>query len=174
MRISARKGRWTLAGLLAMTFLLSACAAGVSPTESVSAPPTLDPAAEAEAALREYFTALHEGQYAEAAVFYGGPYDTLQANNPDVDPADHASLLEGWCTRNGGQCLLVQTVLRHEETASESHTFIIQFASQEGGLFEIGPCCGEPDTGQRTTDFAYTVQRIGGVYRVLELPPYVP
>jgi hypothetical protein len=51
---------------------------------------------------------------------------------------------------------------------------MIQFASQEGGLFEIGPCCGEPDTGQRTTDFAYTVQRIGGVYKVLELPPYVP
>jgi hypothetical protein len=157
-----------------MTLLLSACAAGVSPTESVSAPPTLDPAIEAEASLTTYFAALGERRYTEAQAFYGGTYDILQANNPDVDPADHASLLERWCTMNGGQCLPVLAVLSHEQTSSDSYSFVVQLADEQGALFEIGPCCGEPDTGQRTTDFTYTVQRLGGSYKVLELPPYVP
>jgi hypothetical protein len=174
METRVRRGQWSLAALLAMSLLLSACALGVPSTESNTALATIDPASEAEAILTAYLTALHEGRYEEAAAFYGGTYDTLVANNPDVSPSDHASLLERWCTMNGGQCLPVLAVLSHEQTSSTGYSFIVQFADEQGALFEIGPCCGEPDTGQRTTDFTYNVQRGGGTYKVLELPPYVP
>lgn len=174
MRIHTQTGRRSLIRLLALSLALAACSGGATPTEAVSAPPTPDPAAEVQTILSAYFAALHEGRYEEAAAVYGGSYDTLQANNPDVDPANEALLLERWCTMNGGVCLPILSVLRYEQISPESFTFIVQFAKEDGGLFEIGPCCGEPDTGQRTTDFSYTVQRIGGTFKVIELPPYIP
>jgi len=51
---------------------------------------------------------------------------------------------------------------------------IVEFANNDGSIFEIGPCCGEEDTGERTREFAYTVQSADGGLAILELPPYVP
>ncbi len=41
-----------------------------------------------------------------------------------------------------------------------------------GGLFKLGPCCG--DSGEPVTELAYTVRKINGVFKVMELPVYVP
>jgi hypothetical protein len=157
--------------LATLAFVLGACSGAPTGT---SAPPTVDPLTEAETALSAFFEALAGGRFAEATRRYGGPYDYLQENNPDVDPEDHAALLERWCTQNGGQCLRVLEVLRRERYEGSRFGFTVQFAAPDGGLFEVGPCCGEEDTGQRTSEFLYTVEAIEGGYRILELPPYVP
>lgn len=131
-------------------------------------------AAEAESTLTAYFTALHEGRYSDAAALYSGSYEVLRDSNPDVDPQDHAKLFERWCTQNGGQCLRVRSVVSRQTVSKDQVEFVVQFSDEDGALFIVGPCCGEPDTGRRQTDFAFVVQRVGGSFRVLGLPPYVP
>ncbi|HET7011731.1 MAG TPA: hypothetical protein VFI11_13225 [Anaerolineales bacterium] len=139
----------------------------------ISACGGLESSESAEAALRDYFAALHEGRYSEAVALYGGEYDPLEADNPDLEPSDRAGLLERWCRQNGGVCLPVQTIV-DVAPAERGFTFVVQFANEDGSTFEIGPCCGEEDTGQRTRDFTYTVIPAGDGFVVLELPPYVP
>jgi hypothetical protein len=117
---------------------------------------------------------MHDGFYDDAAVLYGGPYDQLEADNPDIDPTDHAALLGRWCEQNGGVCLPVLTVVNREPAAGEIYTFVVQLANDDGSTFEIGPCCGEEDTGQRVREFTFTVKSLDGRFMVLELPPYVP
>ena len=150
-----------------LALLLLSLTACVAPTPA----PSLD---EAEGALRSYFDALHEGRYHEAASLYAGDYAALEANNPDLDPSDRAGLLERWCEQNGGVCLTVLTVVNRGLSTEGEFTFVVEFANDDGSTFEIGPCCGEEDTGERTREFAYTVRSTEGVLAVLELPPYVP
>ena len=61
-----------------------------------------------------------------------------------------------------------------EKVASSSEfTFMIEFIDKDsGGLFKLGPCCG--DSGEPVTELAYTVRKINGVFKVMELPVYVP
>lgn len=132
------------------------------------------PATEAEEILSAFFAALHEGRYADAVALFDGPYDPLFSANPDVDQRDYATLLQRWCTQNGGQCLLVRAVVSTQAVSADEYSIVVQFSDSNGELFAIGPCCGEPDTGQRVIDFPYTVLRIGGSFKVRGLPPYVP
>ena len=83
-------------------------------------------------------------------------------------------VLEGWGHQNGGVCLRIQTVVERGSSSEGAFTFIVEFANNDGSIFEIGPCCGEEDTGERTREFAYTVQSADGGLAILELPPYVP
>jgi hypothetical protein len=152
--------------------LLAACAPTPALSAATSTP--IPELAQAEDALTGYFAALAEGRFAEAANVYAGPVASLQANNPDVNPADHASLLERYCTQNGGVCLPVGTYVEGEAPARDTFVFVVQFANPDGTTFVIGPCCGEEDTGQRTRDFTYTVLLLEGEYQVFKLPPYVP
>ena len=162
---SLASGLWVLS-------LLAACAPTPAPPTATATP--IPELARAEGALTGYFAALAEGRFAEAANVYAGPVASLQANNPDVNPADHASLLERYCTQNGGVCLPVGTTLQREAPAQDTFVFVVEFANPDGTTFEIGPCCGEEDTGQRTRDFTYTVLLLDGEYQVFKLPPYVP
>jgi hypothetical protein len=57
---------------------LDACTGELSQTLSSEVGPAVD-------ALLGFFDALHQGNYAEAAGFYGGSYETLQGDNPS-DP----------------------------------------------------------------------------------------
>jgi hypothetical protein len=59
------------------------------------------PAPQAEAVLLEYLTAMHEGQYEQAALLYGGEYDSMIVNNETVDPDDNPALLKAACEING-------------------------------------------------------------------------
>ncbi|OGO13884.1 MAG: hypothetical protein A2Y93_00430 [Chloroflexi bacterium RBG_13_68_17] len=128
----------------------------------------------AEAIVQGYFAALSEGRFDDAAGLYAGDFEELSAINPDVDPQDHALLFERWCTQNGGVCLPILAIVSRDVLDDGSVRFRVQFSNADGSLFEIGPCCGEVDTGQRTNEFDYVVRRIDGDLRVLQLPPYVP
>jgi len=84
--------------LIAALFLLAACSSSVR----------ID---QAEEVLRTYLADLHGGYYEGAALLFGGTFDQLEANNPDIDPTDRAGLLQRWCEQDGGVCLPIQIVV---------------------------------------------------------------
>lgn len=133
-----------------------------------------DEVAQSEAALQEYFTALNEARFDDAADLYAGDFEELSAINPDIDPQDHGQLFERWCTQNGGVCLPIREIVSRDVLDDGGVRFRVQFSNADGSLFEIGPCCGEVDTGQRTNEFDYVVRRADGEWKVVQLPPFVP
>ncbi|MBG0771327.1 MAG: hypothetical protein H0S82_06430 [Anaerolineaceae bacterium] len=146
-----------------------------SPTEvTVMA---IDPNEEqARQVLTEFLSALNSGDYASAEKLYGGAYDVLTGYNPDLDPADHAALLERGCTTNGLNCLLLMNATLDQVIDNNEFVFTVELQNQDGSRFEIGPCCGEDETNfTPTTEFTFTVIRtIKGQYQVMDLPPYTP
>jgi len=173
-------GRTPLSLALRALFLcaLATCSGPVpvvAPTVVPTVAPTpIPPSGTAADVLTAFFAALHEGRFEDAAALYGGSYDVPREMNPDLKPDRHAALLERYCTRNGGVCLPVEKIVTSSSAGDGSEAFTVRFAKDDGTVFELGPCCGEPDTGSRTSEFAYAVRRIEGALRVVELPPYVP
>jgi hypothetical protein len=55
-------------------------------------------------------------------------------------------------------------------SSSETH-FVVEFAKKDGSLFQLGPLEAMPQTH---TQFPYTVKKVSGWYRVMELPVYIP
>lgn len=136
-----------------------------------------DGAQAARQVLLAYFSALRGGRYAEAARVYGGSYETLIEQNPQIDPQSHAALLEAACTVNGFQCLQVRNARLQEHPAQAGeYRFAVEFSSADGELFVLGPCCGAADTeSPPQSEFVFTVARAGeGAYQVRELPVYTP
>lgn len=130
---------------------------------------------QAAAALQAYFNALSQGRYAEAVELYGGSYETPQYFNPDVNPQEHEQLFELVCTVNGLQCLQVHEILQSKRLDADTFSFLITFTGRDGGVFVLGPCCGADETQMPpVSQFTYTVKRIDGQFKVMELPVYVP
>jgi len=47
--------------------------------------------------------------------------------------------------------------------------------ASDGSPFELGPCCGaDPATSPPQTEFVFTVEWQDGLFKVLELPVYLP
>jgi hypothetical protein len=145
----------------------------VSSGEISAAPP--QEAAEAQNALVRYFEALHDGRYAEASQLYGGSYETLTNNNPDLDPDDYAALWQNACQVNGFQCLEVSNVFLLRRLPDEYH-FRVTFMNPDGSLFRRGPCCGADIADMPPEwEFDFTVVKdVSGRYLVQDLPVYVP
>jgi hypothetical protein len=136
-----------------------------------NAVPTSSEEQRALAALQSYLAALQAGRYAEAAQTYGGPYDTLRAQNPFLEADDTAALLEAACTRNGYLCLPVRAVEEGSARAPGTYEFLVTFEGPDGGPFVFLPPPGEP--GAPLSQFTFTVIRDGGSFLVYGLPPYV-
>ncbi|HEX9680004.1 MAG TPA: hypothetical protein VGA32_01020 [Anaerolineales bacterium] len=160
--------------LWAMSLALAAACAPAIPSPTPPSPTEPAELAQAEAVLIGYFAALASGDYANAADVYAGPITMLREYNPDVNPDDVPRLLERYCTQNGGVCLPVESFTRREAVAEDTFIFTVQFANRDATTFEIGPCCGEEDTGQRTRQFNYTVLLLYDGFKIFKLPPYVP
>ncbi len=133
--------------------------------------------AEARQALVAYFELLSQGEYAEALQYFtpeGDFYDTMRANNPEIDPDDYAALLENACTFQL-MCLEVKQVVSEESLSDTEFQFTVEFANADGTTFVLGPCCGanETDTPPQS-QFTYIIIKTEGGYRVLGGPVYVP
>jgi hypothetical protein len=131
----------------------------------------------ARQSLLDFFRHLNAGQYAEASQLYGGSYGHLIESNPGLDHEDHAALLRNACTVNGFQCLRVRSAHLQERASSGAEfQFMVEFSTPEGELFVRGPCCGASETDMPSqSEFTFFVARSeDGVYRVQELPVYVP
>jgi hypothetical protein len=133
------------------------------------APPEKD---EAEQALREYLSALNEGDFILGAKLYGGTTDLLQVWNPDITN-DLPALLKRACTQNGLVCMIPLSIAYRGIDANGSYQFRVEFSNPDGSLFVQGPCCGD-ENGPSVTSFLFRVVKAENGYVVLDLPPYVP
>jgi hypothetical protein len=125
--------------------------------------------------LLTFFTLLHEGRYAKTIPLYGGTYDSMRSNNPEIPPDDYAALWEAACTVQRPACLLVANIVEEESVAQDEYKFSVEFIWIDGSLFKLGPCCGATETEMPPVwQFPYTVRRIDGQFKVMEEPVYMP
>lgn len=127
-------------------------------------------------ALSQFFDHLHVGRYEEAVKLYGGSYQVMIDQNPTIDPADLVALIKNACTVNGFQCLQLKIAGIEYKPSPNEYLFTVQFQNNDGSLFELGPCCGAPETEQPPVSlFEVRVKQVAeGQFRVLDMPPYMP
>jgi len=127
----------------------------------------------ARKALVTYFSLLHAGRYADAINYYGGAYDVLSSNNPEIDPNDHVALIRYGCILL--MCLEVRTIVQAEIASPTEFKFVVEFSRDDGSLFVRGPCCGASETDMPPqSQFTYLVIKVDDRFLVLGLPVYVP
>ena len=155
-----------------------ACKVTAEACQTLTPPPSTDNMVLARAVLVAFFDALNGGWYAEAAAQYGGSYEELIDMNPDLDPNDHAALLERACTINGFQCLKVKEIVQQVQDFPDTYTFTIEFINTDGSLFVLGACCGASETDMppqsRFEVIVLQVPQACNAFRVQRLPVYVP
>lgn len=133
--------------------------------------------------LVEYFSLLNEGRYNEAVQYHGSGYDYMNTSmgyESELDssnPNNYAELLRRGCLFL--KCLKVKKVIDEEENSPGQFKFTVQFAENDGSLFERSYyCCGEepPKEGALSpqTEFDYIVEKEGDAFRVRTPILYVP
>lgn len=170
-----KKVRSSIKNVLGLAVILPLLAGCFSPAaEKPESPPT--EADLAEETLRGFFQALHAGEYDMADGLYGDSYETLIYFNPDLDPAEHTALWERLCTVNGFQCLEMGQLISLERTDESTFTLTVQFLTDEGDVFVLGPCCGADETTMPpVSEFPIRIALDdNGEFKVLDLPPFVP
>ena len=181
-----------LACILAGILLLTACGPSAAGTAQMPPAPTAtliptstpgmaaatSPADESQLAqesLVAFFYLLNQGDYTQADMLYGGPYDALAASNPALSPDDHIGLLQNGCEINGFQCLQVRSTVLQAQTGPDEFQFSVEFSQENGDLFVRGPCCGASETDMPPqSQFSFGVKKVNGQYLVMDLPVYVP
>ena len=124
--------------------------------------------------LLTFFTLLHEGRYAEATSLYGGAYDVMREQNPDIPTDDYAGLWKAACSHQS-PCLLVSRIVEEDPISQDEFEFVVEFVWLDGMLFKLGPCCGATEAEMPPVwQFPYTVKKIDGQFKVMEGPVYVP
>jgi hypothetical protein len=130
----------------------------------------------ARVVLVKYLSALTSGDYTQAAALYGGDYQVLRDNNPDVAPDDYAALFQAGCAYNGFVCnLVIKNFVDDSQLSPDDFRFTVELQNPDGTLFVLGPCCGaDPDSEPPWTQFDFLVKRTDSGYLVQDLPIYVP
>jgi len=123
-------------------------------------------------ALEAFLAAVHDGDFRTAAVLYGGSYESMADWNPQVDPSDAPGLFEAACTHQLRCELAVRRVLAGSIQPDE-HTFYLEFQTDDGQLWSLGPCCGDTEA-PTLSQFPFVVSRTAGGWRVLTPPIYTP
>ncbi|MDK2980259.1 MAG: hypothetical protein PWQ55_606 [Chloroflexota bacterium] len=154
-----------LAGLCLLCWLLSACA-----PKPAALPPGL-----AESTLREFFQALSDGNYAQAADLYGGSYNWLRSVNASVDPEDLPALWRAGCELNGLACLPVGRVLSVQKPGESEALVVVEFLQADGEVFTLGPCCGAEESGASPQHvFEYHLHAKNGYWHIMDMPVLIP
>lgn len=126
--------------------------------------------------LQTYFDVLNAGNYPESARIFGGDYTQLIEYNPEISPDDGAALFEAACTANGFICSLkINEILKSEPISPAAIQFTLILQNPDGSIFELGPCCGaDTAASPPQREFFFTVEWQDGLFKVLELPVYIP
>lgn len=134
--------------------------------------------------LVDFLSYLNQGEYKKAAALYGGSYETMTAQNPDVDPADHETVLKNACTINGMQCLQVNSAgptsagpyETNELNNRSEFKYQVEFINHDGSLYILGPCCGgnATDSPPQSVFYFSVVKVEDDKFLVMDMPPYSP
>lgn len=170
--------------ILVFILLLSSCLpgqknpssqeGGVAPNEASLDPPSLE--VQAQTALTDFYDALTQGRYEQAALLYGGSYEELEYFNPTIDPDNKADLTRAACELNGFVCLSAYEISLVHAGEPPSFKYEVSFANPDGSLFVLGPCCGasEEDMPPVSVFSVEVTCNQDGICQVLNFPPYVP
>lgn len=159
--------------LLSMVLFLISCTTNV-----IGTPKTKQYGDEqhAQQALIDFLENLHDEQYEEAAKLYGGTYEIMIDQNPAIDPADHAPLMQNACTINGAQCLGVKSAVLDRDVSAIEFAFKVEFLNEDGTLMVLGPCCGGnvTDSPPQSSFIFSVIKARDGKFLVMDMPPYMP
>lgn len=115
-------------------------------------------------ALEQYMQAIANQDAAKLVELYGGSYQGLINLFPETDTSDKLKLIDQYLKllpRISLNEILEQTVVSKDE-----YIFVITLKLEDGTLFHTR----EFDT--TTEKFTYTVKRVDGKLKMMELPPY--
>ena len=137
----------------------------------------------ARSTLLKYFFLLNEGDYGEAIKYHGSKYDYINTSisyESELDSSNPNNYVE--LLRRGCQfliCLQIKEIVDEKEISHSRFKFTIQFAENNGMLFEKSHyCCGEepPKEGALPPQvkFDYIVEKQGDTFFVVTPILYVP
>jgi len=121
----------------------------------------------AQTTLVNFFSYLNSEQYKEAANLYGWGHDDDPGHNLQAwAGANNIETLKNYCEAVG-TCFKVK-VLTGTKTSDGEYTFMVQFLTGEGKVYEYSPVVGV----EATTDFNFKVKKINNQFRVINPPLY--
>lgn len=113
-----------------------------------------------EAVIRAYFDSLYKGKYDRAVEFYGGSYEELYYSKTESNNLEE--LFKAYITINGGQAVKINSIVETTEIQpNEEYSFKLTFLDKQDKSFRDGMV------------YTYSVKKINGQYKVMELPPYL-
>lgn len=137
--------------LFALLLLIAGC------TEKIEVYPD-DP----ETIVQAYFKSLYDENYNQVIIYYGGTYEELQGYHPQMDGNDRAALFRAYIEITGGQLVKIDSIVKMTEIrADEEYSFELTFIDKEGKSFRGGMI------------YTYSVKKVDGQFKVMELPPYL-
>ncbi len=163
--------------ILRLGFSASLAPLSTVPTVTLTPLNTLTPSGpattgeeQARHALVAFFSNLSAGNYAEVASFFGGEEGIMPTQASGETPDDYWSNI---CVQF--RCLQVAEITAVQQASSNQYTFYTVFVNPDGSRFEQGTCCGgDPAAYPPVWQFAYPVQKIDGVWKVMRGPVYTP
>ena len=124
----------------------------------------------AQTVLENFFTYLANKQYEEAAALYGWGHDDDPGNNLQAWPGvNNAEALKNYC-QSVGTCFKIK-VLTGAKTNDGEYTFMVQFLTDDGKIFEHPPY---PGAETIATDFDFSVKKINSQFKVINPPLFFP
>jgi len=142
----------------------------------VQTTPNADDLSAARSVLISYFSALATKNYNQVVTLYGGSYQELANNNPSISPTNYPAMFQAGCTLNGFVCnLMVRNFVREVQLSTTDFRFTVEQQNPDGSQFVLRPCCGaDPQQEPPWTQFDFMVKKVDGVFKVQDLPVYVP
>jgi len=126
---------------------------------------------QARNALLGFFANLSTGNYAEAAIHFGGEVsESARAQMPGETIDAYWEYLCGFLW-----CLPVTEITALEQVSENEYIFYVVFMLPDETRFEIGACCGgDPAATPPVWQFAYPIRKIDGVWKVMRTPLFTP
>lgn len=114
--------------------------------------------------LEQYMQAIANQDATKLVELYGGSYQGLMNLFPETDPNDKMKLFEQYLKLLPK--ISLNKIIEQTEVSENESKFVITLKHEDGTLFQTR----EFDT--ITEKFTYTVKRVNGKLKLMELPPY--
>lgn len=129
-------------------------------------PDKISPDENLQHTLEQYMRAIANKDAETLVELYGGSYQGLMNLSPETDPDDEQELFNQYLELIPD--ISLKEIVDQTEVSKDECKFVITLKHEDGTLFQTQ----EFDT--ITDKFTYTVKRVDGRLKVMEVPPYQP
>ncbi|UQZ32741.1 hypothetical protein C2I18_03715 [Paenibacillus sp. PK3_47] len=116
--------------------------------------------------LEQYMQAIANKDAEKLVELYGGSYQGLMNLSPETDPEDEQKIFNQYLELIPN--ISLKEILDQTEVSKDEYKFVITLQHEDGTLFQA------QESDIITDKFTYTVKRVDGKLKVMELPPYQP